>query len=250
MCTVIVSFEPGSVVPLLLVGVRDEFMARPWRFPGAYWADRPSLLGGQDLTAGGTWLAVDPVQPSVSCVLNGFGVHADADGRRSRGDLPLGAPLENLVHYDPFHLIRGTALGVRLWSWDGRELDGRELTAGLHIVTNMGLDGERDRDAPERAITDIRERLKYFRPRLAAAARPEPGDGPVEAAWGEWLPLVTAAGLTREDSRALLVRREFDDHRIWGSSSVSLVALGETGVRYDFAAVPAADDRLEWVKVA
>ena len=29
-----------------------------------------------------------------------------------------------------------------LWSWDGAELDERELPAGLHIVVNSGLDGE------------------------------------------------------------------------------------------------------------
>jgi len=263
MCTVIVSFEPDSAVPLLLIGVRDEFLARPWRFPGAYWPDRPGVLGGQDLQAGGTWLAVDPADrtpggspkrlpglPSVSCVLNGFGPDAAADGRRSRGDLPLGAPPENPGHYDPFHLIRATALGVHLWSWDGRELDGRELTPGLHIVTNLGLEGSRERDAPERAITDIRARLGYFRPRLDAARRPEPGDGPVADAWGEWLPLFTGDGLPREDSRALLVRREFDEERLWGSSSVSLVALRRNAVRYDFSAVPTADDRFEWVSVA
>ncbi|NUO55657.1 MAG: hypothetical protein HOV78_03290 [Hamadaea sp.] len=249
MCTVIVSFDPDSTVPLLLVGVRDEYLQRPWRFPGAYWPDRPGVLGGQDLRAGGTWLAVDPAQPSVSCVLNGFGPMAGADGRRSRGDLPLGAPLTDPVHYDPFHLVRATALGVHLWSWDGRDLDGQELSAGLHVVTNMGLDGTRERDAPELAVTDIRQRLEFFRPRLAAT-RPEPGDGPVDAAWAEWLPLLTGAGLARADARALLVRREFGENEIWGSSSVSLVALRRDGVRYDFAAVPAAEDRFEWVRVA
>ncbi|MEV6967166.1 NRDE family protein [Hamadaea sp. NPDC051192] len=249
MCTVIVSFEPGSAIPVLVVGVRDEFLARPWRFPGAHWPDRPGVLGGQDLQAGGTWLAVDPMQPAVSCVLNGFGPTAGADGRRSRGDLPLGAPLEDPVHYDPFHLVRATALGVRIWSWDGRQLDSQELSPGLHIVTNMGLDGIRERDAPEQAVTDIRQRLEYFRPRLAAA-RPEPGDGPVATAWREWLPLFTGDGLAREDSRALLVRREFGEHEIWGSSSVSLVALRRDGLRYDFSAVPAGDAGFEWVSVA
>ena len=87
MCTAVLSIEPGK--PVLLAGVRDELTDRPWEPPGAHWPAYPDLLGGRDLQAGGTWLAVMPSRPRVSCVLNGVGVMAPTATRRSRGELPL-----------------------------------------------------------------------------------------------------------------------------------------------------------------
>ena len=38
MCTVVVSLDPDGPVPLLLLGIRDEFTGRPWRPP---WDEQP-----------------------------------------------------------------------------------------------------------------------------------------------------------------------------------------------------------------
>ena len=38
MCTVVVSLLPEAPVPLLLLGVRDEFTGRPWQPPARHWA--------------------------------------------------------------------------------------------------------------------------------------------------------------------------------------------------------------------
>jgi hypothetical protein len=109
VCTAILSIEPG--LPTLLVGVRDELTDRSWQPPGRHWAGYPDLVGGRDLLAGGTWLAVDPVQRRVACVLNGRGTMAPAQQRESRGTLPLlaaaGQPLAvaGLARLDPFHLL-------------------------------------------------------------------------------------------------------------------------------------------------
>ena len=89
VCTAIVSVEPASEYPVLLAGVRDEFHDRPWIPPGRHWPRYPRLIGGQDLLASGTWLAVDPQAPRVACVLNGRGPLAAESGRCSRGELPL-----------------------------------------------------------------------------------------------------------------------------------------------------------------
>ncbi len=59
MCTVVVSLQPDAPVPLLLLGVRDEFTGRPWQPPARHWPGSP-LIGGLDEQAGGTWLAVHP----------------------------------------------------------------------------------------------------------------------------------------------------------------------------------------------
>jgi hypothetical protein len=256
MCTAVLSFDPSSPVPLLLAGVRDEFTDRPWEPPGAHWPDRPALLGGRDLRAGGTWLAVDPGAPRAACILNGHGRMAPEQGRASRGELPLRAAATgritglDLDRFDPFHLVCAEPGGALLWSWDGRELAERELGPGLHMIVNTGLEGggpETSPDPGERdAAAQMAERIAFFRPRLAAAERPEPGAGATAEAWGQWLPLLDGGGLDRADRRALVLTREFEAGP-WGTSSVSLVALSPHGVRYDFTAAPG--DPRAWTTV-
>lgn len=257
MCTVILSVEPDSPVPVLLIGVRDEFLDRPWRGPGRHWPQRPELIGGQDLLAGGTWLAVNSAAPRAACVLNGHGRPAAEDARLSRGELPLlaaHAPERNLdlarlvdvERYDPFHLVSVTPEAARLWSWDGAQLTGRMLGPGLHMVVNSGLEGADD--VVEGAGTQrMRARIAHFRPLLAAADRPWAQGAAGSGAWGGWLALADGGGLDPADPRALLLRADFEG-RAWGSSSISLVALSRDRVRYDFRAVR-DDGAGEWTTV-
>ncbi|RUR27806.1 NRDE family protein [Vreelandella andesensis] len=58
MCLITFSWAPGSSIPLRLAGNRDEFHQRPTA-PLAYWEEHPTMLGGRDLEAGGTWLAAN-----------------------------------------------------------------------------------------------------------------------------------------------------------------------------------------------
>jgi Transport and Golgi organisation 2 len=247
MCTAILSIEPGA--PVLLAGVRDELLDRAWEPPGRHWPDHPGLTGGRDLRAGGTWLAVNPAARRVSCVLNGRGRAAPEAGRRSRGVLPLHAADEGkldragLHAFDPFLVLSAEPGAAVLWSWDGEHLAERELGAGLHIVVNSGLD-----DAVGDLPDHERARIAHFLPRLRAARRPSPGpDGTVEQAWGAWLPLLNGDGLATDDTRALIVRRDLGSGRIWGTTSISLVALAEAGTRYDFTAAPG--DPQAWYRV-
>ena len=54
--------------------------------------------------------------------------------------------------------------------------------------------------------------------------------------------------MTEGESGAIIVRRELPDGRVYGSTSVSLVALGHDGrLRYDFQPVPA--DPTTWYPV-
>lgn len=253
MCTAIISVDPSSPVPVLLVGVRDEFVARAWEPPGPHWPDRPGLVGGRDLRAGGTWLAVDPGAPRAAVVLNGRGVMAPEAGRASRGELPLRVAADgklgrpDLAAFDPFHLVGAEPDRVRLWSWDGTALTERALGPGLHVIVNSGLEGEGQLEG-ETEDAYMAARLAHFRPLLAAAPRPEPRlEDPLERAWGAWLPLVDGDGLPRADHRALLPLLDLGDGRVWGTTSVSLVALGRTGLRYDFSAVPG--DSRAWTRV-
>ncbi|GIH96432.1 NRDE family protein [Planobispora siamensis] len=228
MCTVAVSIDPDADLPLILAGVRDEFVDRPWLAPAEHW---PGLLGGRDLQAGGTWLAVDPAARRVAALLNGHGVLAPADARRSRGELPLLAAARGSLpdldprRYDPFHLVVADPAGASLWRWDGVELGREELPPGTHMIVNSGWEqGEEN------------ERVAFFRPLFAKAARPRSaGAGNW---WGEWAFLATGAGLATEDPRAMIVRHTLPDGRVFASLSVTLVALAPGEVRYDFTAEP------------
>lgn len=248
MCTAIVNV--GSGPSLLLAGVRDELTGRAWRPPARHWPEYPELTGGLDLLAGGTWLAVAPGAARVACVLNGRGQMAPAASRRSRGILPLLAAAEGklardgLAAFDPFHLLTREPGRVTLASWDGERLAERELPAGLHMIVNSGLASDLlaapgPGPRPPAGRAHELARIGYFLPRLQAAALPRPRPGVLVAdAWGDWLPLLNGAGLTTSDPRALIVRRDIGDGRIYGSTSISLVALSATAVRYDFTGQP------------
>src|SRR5262252_5135340 len=143
MCTVVLSIEPGQ--PVLVTGVRDELTDRAWIPPGRHWQQYQGLIGGQDMQAGGTWLAVSPADLRVACVLNAIGRPAPSASRRSRGVLPLiaaaGQSLDRgmLADLDPFLLVVAEPGRALVRAWDGRSVAERPLPAGLHMVVNSGV---------------------------------------------------------------------------------------------------------------
>ncbi|MQA97286.1 MAG: hypothetical protein GEV11_22575 [Streptosporangiales bacterium] len=237
MCTVVVCHRPGSAVPLLFAGIRDEMIGRAWEPPGRHWDAYPGLIGGRDLLADGTWMALNPAEGRVAGVLNGRGTDADERGRRSRGELPLRAaatgdldvPEAELAHFDAFHLVLGDRSGVRMWSWDGSALKPAGLDPGTHTVVNTGIDSDEPRAARFASLFAATPPT----PRLAGGTVQTPAE-----AWGEWLPLAEGDGLSFDDPAAVIHHRPLPDGRIWGTTSVSLVAIGDGGVRYDFSGRP------------
>jgi hypothetical protein len=259
MCTVVLSLEPTDPVPLLLLGIRDEFTGRPWRPPARHWPGSP-LIGGLDEQAGGTWLAVHPDRPRVACILNGRGEFAPPDRRESRGGLPLRAAAEghqalrelahgSLAAYDPFHLLCADRAEALLLSWDGREAALIELGPGTHLLTNVG------HMYPPTSANQLKppdDKAVRFGPEFAARRPSGDPDATLVEAWKDWLPLAEAGDLDAgEQPGDIIVRRELPDGRVHATSSVSLVALardgGGTRLRYDFQPVPS--DPSTWYQV-
>ncbi|MFI7442536.1 NRDE family protein [Nonomuraea indica] len=220
MCTVIVR----TGLPLTLLGVRDEYTDRPWEAPGEHWPEHPGVLGGRDLKAGGTWLAVHPAARRAAALLNGHGVPAPEAVRTSRGDLALRAaatgdlPGPDLTRYDPFHLVLAEAGRARLASWDGVRLTTADLPDGTSMIVNTGLD-------------PAHPRVAAHLPRFAAAS-------PSAAGWRE-----LAAGEPSSAPESLLVRHETPGGRVFASLSIMRVTLDTDGVTYDFTDLTADRDR-------
>lgn len=267
MCTALISVDPGSRVPVLLLFARDELADRDWLDPERHWPEHPELVGGQDLREGGTWLAVrsgggeQETEPRLVAVLNGFGKLAEPERRLTRGRLPLllasGGSLRDLdlTRYDPFHLLVAGPAGMSILTWDGSELTERELGPGTHLVSNRGLEAEDDADlplAPERAVLLIEERVKHFRPLLRSIPRPEPepAAGTTEQAWAGWMRLADGDGLDRSDVRALIGWHDWGEGLVWLTSSAALIGIGrDGGVRYDFNDAPGTGNTGKWHEV-
>jgi uncharacterized protein with NRDE domain len=58
MCLVAVAVRSHPRYPIVLVGNRDEWHTRP-AAAADWWPDHPDVLGGRDLEAMGSWLAID-----------------------------------------------------------------------------------------------------------------------------------------------------------------------------------------------
>ena len=238
-------------MPLLLLGFRDEFTGRVWRPPARHWPGSP-LVGGRDEEAGGTWLALHPDLPRVSCLLNGRVEQPPPPKKpRSRGELPLLAAADGeqalkqlqedhatLTDFNPFFLICADPTSVLMLSWDGTRAALEDLGPGTHLITNTG------HTYPSGAEDD---KARHFGPRFAAYRPDADPAAAIPDAWGEWITLACGDNLPGDDPAAIIARRDLPDGRLWGTTSVSLVALGADRLRYDFQPVPA--DPATWYSV-
>ena len=243
-------------MPLLLLGLRDELTGRPWQPPARHWPGSP-LVGGRDEQAGGTWLAVHPQIPRVACILNARGSEAPPANRRSRGELPLRAAADGpqaltqlhedpgiLARYDPFFLICSDlvpAVSALMLSWDGTRAALESLEPGqTHLITNAG-------HTYPQAGEHADAKAEHFGAKFAAQRPDADPAATIKDAWGDWLTLAGGDGLSDTDPAAIVVRHELPDGRVYGTTSVSLVALGAGGLRYDFQPVPS--DPTTWYPV-
>ncbi len=124
MCLIAIAHRVSKRWPLVIAANRDEFYARPTR-PAHAWEDDSRVVGGRDLRAGGSWLAVRR-GGRFAAVTNVRGVgRAEGEGAPSRGALVANfvrgdeAPftyaqrvLERGDDYAGFHLIAGDGQSV------------------------------------------------------------------------------------------------------------------------------------------
>jgi uncharacterized protein with NRDE domain len=141
MCLIVVGLDAAARYPFLVAANRDEQHARPTE-TAAWWPEH--VLGGRDLAAGGTWLAVDK-RGRFAAVTN----IRDAQrpiGLRSRGSLVADFLLADMsaARYAERAVRDGSGFGAfNLLLYDGRELHfasnrtaAVQLGVGLHTFSN------------------------------------------------------------------------------------------------------------------
>lgn len=176
MCLVAVAWRAHARFPLVLAGNRDEFHARPTA-PAGWWEDAAHVLGGRDLVAGGSWLAVSRAG-RIAVILNDPRRPPGAERKASRG-----------------HLVRDYVAGDRP---SGRFLDAVAVNesryAGFCVV--LGTPVQLRGFATERAGAPHRWTLK---PGVSAF-----GNSPLESPWPKvgWIESVTREALATTDGDA------------------------------------------------
>ena len=155
MCTVVVDWQPGRVGRIL--ALRDELVGREFDDPDTWWPEQPTVVGGRDRVAGGSWCVSDVATGRTALVLNRPERRVAAEGAPSRGVLPLAAVAagEHWVdHVDctgmaSFALLTVDEQSLRLDEYDGARLSRSVLAPGTHVVTSGGAeDGKASRHQP------------------------------------------------------------------------------------------------------
>ncbi len=244
MCTVVVRVAPGSPWPVTVLALRDESPERPWDPPAAWWPDRdPDVRGVRDRSAGGAWLAASD-RAGLAVVLNRSEPVASDDGTwTTRGVVPVDAVADDLLPgHDgtlpttrAFNLVRATAEGATVVTWDGTEVRTTDLGPGVHMVTHGEAD---DPGAPR-----IGRWLQAFRAVDAPTGPPEVGpaaelralgrdgagtdsDTDTGDGWGGWFGVLADSAALPVDHPDALLRDVHEAEGHMTTLSVVAAAIG------------------------
>jgi uncharacterized protein with NRDE domain len=152
VCLLAVAFRVHADAPLVIAANRDEWLARPAVPLTTLDPGPPRVVGGKDLVAGGTWLAVN--ERGVVAGLTNLPSRGGADRtKRSRGELPLAlarhadarAAAAAFVatfsprDYNPAWFLVGDRDALFYIDMTGDAAHATELAPGLHVLENRPL---------------------------------------------------------------------------------------------------------------
>jgi uncharacterized protein with NRDE domain len=150
MCTLAVYVGCAPALPLLVAANRDEFLDRPTADPRQLAAD-PWVVGGQDLSAGGTWFGVNGAGLIVGLLNRRRPAGPDAT-LRSRGLLALSVlqerslagarrllEAEDGAAYNAFNLLVAQHSAALVATNRGGAMQLTDLPPGVHLLTNLEL---------------------------------------------------------------------------------------------------------------
>lgn len=147
MCLVVLAWQQNPELPLIVAGNRDEFHSRPSKALH-WWPDRPDIVAGRDLQAGGTWLGLHR-NGRFATVTNFRDADKPSAKFRSRGELVTEFLLGSLTPIDFMRRINGAQYaGFNLLLSDGDTLawlsnradEPKILQPGIYGLSNALLD--------------------------------------------------------------------------------------------------------------
>jgi uncharacterized protein with NRDE domain len=187
MCTLALYLRQFEGYPLVVAANRDEHFSRP-SAPPELLANDPSIFGGKDLVAGGTWLGVNEYGVVAAIVNRRIEPVKPIDRPRSRGLLCLDMlrakndgqlrkrlEREDGSKYQPFLLLIASAEAAFIAINSGGEIKRMELDAGLHVFSNTSFTDSRGgkldhaRELFSTAETSLRMQFKGPRAQLDTA---------------------------------------------------------------------------------
>lgn len=149
MCLILWANDYHSKYKLVVAANRDEFYSRP-TLPASFWPENPSILAGQDLKAGGTWMGIT-TRGRFATLTNyrdpkNINPHAPSRGKLVQkyleSSLPTEEYMQNLLleggKFNGFNLLAGT--WADLYYFSNREMLVQKVEKGVHGLSNSLID--------------------------------------------------------------------------------------------------------------
>jgi uncharacterized protein with NRDE domain len=149
MCLIFFALNQHPAYKLIVAANRDEFYARK-TVPVSFWEDHPTIIGGRDLEASGTWMAMNK-NGRFSLVTNYRDPASINPNAPSRGQLvsnyliDVKSPSEyletiepNAKQYNGFNLLVGSP--DELWYLSNYTAGIQKLQTGIYGLSNHLLD--------------------------------------------------------------------------------------------------------------
>lgn len=252
MCLVVFAWRSHADYKLVLAANRDEFHERPAQ-DLHWWPDRPAILAGRDLQAGGTWLAAGK-SARFATITNYRERQTPHGNAKSRGELVADfvagsdAAHEHLTtidgsNYAGFSLLAADRESLCYMSNRGDALTG--LDAGVYGLSNASLDAPwpkllRTRDALSQMLSaGVVDESALFRllsdREPARVADIDAGDLPFEFARAVSAPFITTESYGTRCTSVLL----------WDNED--RISLAE--MRFDSSGNPSGESRFSFSAV-
>lgn len=145
MCLIFFSVRSHPAYKLVIAANRDEFYQRKTE-AASFWKDHPTILGGRDLEANGTWMAINK-EGKISMVTNYRDLSNINPKAPSRGQLVSdfllnGSSAETYLTnvekngkaYNGFNLVVGSS--DKLFYYSNYKNGIEEIPTGLHGLSN------------------------------------------------------------------------------------------------------------------
>ena len=227
MCLIVFAHHAHPKYPFILLANRDEYYERPTLEMG-FWEEEPDLIGGRDLRAGGTWLAMN--RSGAFAAVTNVRASILQPNAKSRGHLPIDflkssqtseAFMRKLstqaITYNGFNFL--TRKGDALFHFNNQLEIVNQVPAGIHGLCNASLNTSWPKlDHLKRRFKASIDK-KFDKEALLDLMLDK------QLAEEEWLP---ETGITREMERAL--SSIFIDLPTYGTRSTTLITIDNHGV--------------------